>query len=199
MSMRSRLVLLIVIFVFVCGCADSNPTPPPKVVRRKIASTPSVAETTRQNPVVKSKDQNKSAQDPATTLLALKDDAIVYHYQGVLNPFLPLIKEKKEDTSKTAPDKKKKKRTPKTALEKIDLTQLTLTAIFKEKNHYKGLVEEPTGKGHIVTTGMSIGLDGGRISNILKDKILITEVSENVMGKTVTIKRELKLRQSSGE
>jgi len=61
------------------------------------------------------------------------------------------------------------------------------------------LVEEPTGKGYVVTNGTFIGLDGGKITKVLEDRILITEVSEDMMGKSVTIERELKLRQSSGE
>lgn len=220
MRMRSRLVLLIVTFIFVWGCEDSSqtssqPQVEPQVVRRKIAAEPSATVNTQQKPMAAGASSSAAkppdkeiplktqlpSTDPATALLALKDTAEQYRYQGIVDPFLPLIKEEKNEPSKEVSnsDSQKKKRAPQTPLEKIDLTQLTLTAVFKGQNQSRGLVEESAGKGYIVTSGTYIGLDGGQITNVLEDRILITEISEDVMGKSVTIERELKLRQSSGE
>ncbi len=141
-----------------------------------------------------------SSTNPAAELLASNEIVGAYRYQGKLDPFLPLIKEEKAKTSAGIADKMgKRKRTPQTPLERIDLSQLTLTAVFRKQEQSKALVEEPTGKGYMVKEGTYIGLDGGQITKILKDRILISEVSEDVMGKPVTIERELKLRQFSGE
>ncbi len=217
MSTRSRLVLIIVTFIFIWGCGNSNQTSSsqPQVVRRKIVTQPSVSMDTQQKTTVpgatvsSAKPSDKEAlsktalrsSDPTAELLDLKDAVVKYQYRGIVDPFLPLIKEEKDEpTEDVATDKsKKKKRVPQTPLEKIDLTQLTLTAVFKEKNKIRGLVEEPTGKGYIVTNGTFIGKDGGQITKMLEDRIVITELSEDVMGKPVTIEHELKLRQSSGE
>lgn len=215
MSMRSRLVLLIVTFIFLWGCENSSQTPQPQVVRRKIAAEPSATVNTQQKPMAAgassslTKPPDKeippktqlSSTDPATALLALKDTAAEYRYQGIVDPFLPLIKDEKNEPAKEVSndEPQKKKRVPQTPLEKIGLTQLTLTAVFKGQKQIRGLVEESTGKGYIVTKGTYIGLDGGQITNVLEDRILITEISEDVMGKPVTIEHELKLRQSSGE
>ncbi len=216
MSMRSRLVLIFVIFIFVWGCGNSSQTSStqPQVVRRKIVAEPSTSVNTQETTapgasVSSTKPLDKkglsktksSSSDPAAELLDLKNAVGEYRYQGIVDPFIPLIKEEKDESTKDEPtdDSKKKKRIPQTPLEKIDLTQLALTAIFKEKNNIKGLVEEPAGKGYIVSNGTYIGLDGGRITKMLKDRIVITEESTDVMGKPVTIEHELKLRQSSGE
>ncbi len=210
MSKPVRLVLLIVSLTFVWGCGSSSQAPKKhssQVVRRKIAAKSSAVVKTKQiasaanSAGITEKSQSPAASvDPATALLKLKNGTEAYHYKGIVDPFLPLIKEDRKDSSqKSEGQPQKKKRTPRTPLEKIDLTQLSLTAIFKEQNRIKGLVEDPAGKGYIVTSGTYIGLDGGRITKVLDDRIIITENSLDVMGKPVTDKRELKLRQSSGE
>jgi type IV pilus assembly protein PilP len=184
------------------GENSSQTSSPPQAVRRKIVADPSKGvnaqkksmKSTAAGTPVKSQ---LSEKDPATELLAGKGSVDEYRYQGIVDPFFPLIRDEKKPPPPEV--KKKKKRDPQSPLEKIDLTQLTLTAIFKGKTQRRGLVEEPTGKGYVVTNGTFIGLDGGKITKVLEDRILITEVSEDMMGKSVTIKRELKLRQSSGE
>ena len=188
----------------------------PQVVRRKIAaessgvSNPQQSASTREDTgsstgLMKKEAPSQtstSSVDPASELLASKDTSAVYRYRGLLDPFLPLVKEEKSEPPPNVVSSDKiqtKKRVPRTPLEKIDLSQLTLTAIFRNQKRTMAMVEESTGKGHLVKKGTYIGLDGGRVTEVSKDRILITEVSEDVMGKPVTVERELKLRQFSGE
>ena len=157
---------------------------------------------TSTSPSGASSKMQSSSNDPATALLASKDTSAIYRYRGLLDPFLPLIKEEKSEPPPAVASSEKpqtKKRVPRTPLEKIDLSQLTLTAVFRSQKRTTAMVEESTGKGYLVRKGTYIGLDGGRITKVLKDRILISEVSEDVMGKPVTVERELKLRQFSGE
>lgn len=228
MNMRYRLVWLIAAMILLGSCQDSSQPEKPQVVRRKIAAESSgdlnpqqsasatdasgsstglakkeVPSETSTSPGNASSKMQSSSGDPTATRLASKEPSAVYRYQGLLDPFLPLIKEEKSESpppSAVPSDKpQRKKRVPKTPLEKIDLSQLTLTAVFRNQKGFMAMVEESAGKGYIVKKGIYIGLDGGRITKILKDRILITEVSEDVMGKPVTVERELKLRQFSGE
>lgn len=227
MNMRYRFVWLIAAMTLLWSCQDSSQTDQPQVVRRKITAKSSGDLNSRQSasatdvsvsPAGQMKKEvspetsdsfseasltmQPSSGDPATILLASKDKLAVYRYQGTLDPFSPLSKEEKSESppSEVSSDKPRiKKRIPQTPLEKIDLSQLKLVAIFRTKNRAKALVEESTGKGYIVKKGNYIGLEGGRITKILKDRIIITEVSEDVREKPVTVERELKLRQFTGE
>lgn len=217
MNLRHRLVWLIAAIVLFFGCQDSTKSDKPKVVRQKItADSPdemkkqelassTVTAGSAADLMSKEKGEPKSKSssvDPATELLASKGATKIYRYKSILDPFVPLIKEEKDQSAPSpvpSDVSQKKKRTPQTPLEKIDLSQLTLTAVFRDNKSSMAMVEESTGKGYIVKGGTYIGLDGGKITKITKDRIFITEVSQDVMGKPVTIERELKLRQFSGE
>jgi len=183
MNMRYRLVWLIAAMILLWSCQDSSQIDNPQVVRRKISAKSSGD----LNP-----QQSASATDTSgsSTGLAKKE---VPSETSTSSKMQPSSGDPASDKPKT------KKRVPQTPLEKIDLSQLTLTAVFRKQKRTMALVEESAGKGYIVKNGTYIGLDGGRVTKLLKDRILITEVSEDVMGKPVTVERELKLRQFSGE
>ena len=66
-------------------------------------------------------------------------------------------------------------------------------------NENRALVQEATGKGYIVKTGTYIGLNSGKIVQILKDRIVIEEEVEDVYGKTTIPKKLLQLQKSPGE
>lgn len=122
----------------------------------------------------------------------------VRRYEGKRNPFSPLItlvKKQKIIVATTRPVK----RDAQTTLEKIALEQLTLTAIFKNTQGYKAIVEEDAGKGHIVEKGTFIGTRGGRIQSITADRIIIVEQTVDPKGKIFTHKIELKLASPSND
>ena len=66
-------------------------------------------------------------------------------------------------------------------------------------NENKALVQEATGKGYIVKAGTYIGLNSGKVVQILKDRIIIEEEVEDVYGKTTISKKSLQLQKSPGE
>jgi type IV pilus assembly protein PilP len=61
------------------------------------------------------------------------------------------------------------------------------------------LVQETSGKGYVVTKGTYIGTNSGKIVQILKDRIIIEEESEDIYGKVSIIKKPLKLQKTPGE
>jgi type IV pilus assembly protein PilP len=110
-----------------------------------------------------------------------------------INPFEPLFREK--------PRKKANRLTPKiidrqnvTTLEKLNLNQLKLTGIIFASKRKLALVQEASGKGHIISVGTFIGTKGGTVSEIQKNKVLIQETLVDAYGNTVIQKNELKLR-----
>jgi len=172
-------------------------TAPPRSKVTKSASMPPAKKTKDVMPAKKPVAEKKlmaSLSTPAEKSLLEEKHPPLYSSQGRIDPFVPLIKDQ------ASMKKKIKKRIPRTPLERMALSQMKLVAIIRGQGRTtKALVEEATGKGYIVSSGTYIGLNGGRITTILKDRLLIEEEVENVLGKIVKQKRELKLRKPAGE
>ena len=141
---------------------------------------------------------NQRKEAPISASQTNDPEKPIYNPSGKIDPFEPLLK----DAPKIQTDKLKPMMTArgqKTALEKIDLGQLKLTAVILASSGNKGLVEESTGKGHIVSVGTYIGTHGGKVSDILKDRIIIEEKMKDIHGKIYVDKKELKLVKSQGQ
>jgi len=123
---------------------------------------------------------------------------VFYNPEGKLDPFEPLFK--KERVSLAVGKKKIRRPKPLTPLERINLSQLTLVGIIQAPNSgSRGLVQESSGKGYVVKKGTYIGTNSGKIVQILKDRIIIEEESEDIYGKVSIIKKPLKLQKPPGE
>jgi type IV pilus assembly protein PilP len=120
----------------------------------------------------------------------------VYNPIGKIDPFEPLFKDKTDDGNVQS---QRKKRVPRTPLEKIDLSQLKLVGIILAATGNKALVEEATGKGYVIEPGTYIGINSGKVIDILKDKVVIEEEDEDILGKVVVRKKEIKLPKPPGE
>jgi type IV pilus assembly protein PilP len=121
----------------------------------------------------------------------------LYNPEGKLNPFEPLFR--KEPESISVKEKKSKRRTPLTPLEKMDLSQLKLSAILLAPSGSRALVQETSGKGYIVKKGTYIGINSGKIVEILEDQIIVEEEAEDIYGKVSIVKKSLKLQKPPGE
>jgi len=121
-----------------------------------------------------------------------------YNPDGKIDPFIPLLK---DEPQKVLPDTKtkKEKREPTTPLERVDLSQLKLTAIIRTPSGFKAMVEETTGKGYIVSVGTYIGIHSGSVTNILKDRIIVEEEVEDALGAVSNRNTELKFQKLTGE
>ena len=66
--------------------------------------------------------------------------------------------------------------------------------MLSEKGN-KALVEDASGKGHMIHEGTYIGANAGKVSRILKDRVIIEEKIEDAYGKIRTQKKILKLNK----
>jgi type IV pilus assembly protein PilP len=140
----------------------------------------------------KDKSDGHVAEISAAASKTFKQKNSTYKPGDKLNPFEPLFKNK--------PGKRDNSLTPQipvrqnvTALEKLDLNQLKLTGIIFASNRKLALVQEASGKGHIISVGTFIGTKGGTVAEIQKHKIVIQETLKDAYGNTVIQKNELKL------
>ena len=146
--------------------------------------------------------QDVVAEASETDLVKLTaDTAGGYSPAGKVDPFLPLFEEKPAAPDETgdAQKQKKKRRMPLTPLERVDLSQLKLVGIIQAPSGNKALVEEASGKGYIIKKGTFIGIHAGRVLEIQKDRVVVEEEVENVLGQFTLETKELKLQKPPGE
>ena len=144
-----------------------------------------------------SKQKLVAEKSPPATQTKIPEINDFYNPEGKLDPFEPLFK--KERVSIAVGKKKIERRKPLTPLERISLSQLTLVGIIQAPSGSRALVQESSGKGYVVKKGTYIGTNSGKIVQILKDRIIIEEESEDIYGKVSIIKKPLKLQKPPGE
>ncbi len=101
-----------------------------------------------------------------------------------------------------APSKEKvqKRRLPLTPLQMVSLGQLKLVAVVISPKGNKALVEEPSGKGYIISKGTYIGQNFGRVKRILNDRVIVEEEIEDfISGSTKIETTELELQKKVGD
>ena len=125
--------------------------------------------------------------------------AYVYDPTEKIDPFESIFRKREEADAEKERHGEKKKRVPLTPLEKIALSQLKLVAVMLAPSGNKALVEEASGKGYIINNGTYIGMNSGRVIAILLDKVVVEEEVEDVLGKLVIRKTEMKLQKTPGE
>lgn len=125
--------------------------------------------------------------------------AVGYDPAGRIDPFEPLFRE--ESTAETASVSKGKrtKRKPQTPLERVAISQLKLSAVMRSAKGNSAIVEDASGKGYVIRKGTYIGLHSGQVVKIDKDRVVIEEELENIMGEFVVQNTELKLQKPAGE
>jgi Tfp pilus assembly protein PilP len=99
-----------------------------------------------------------------------------YSPSGKPDPFKPFIQ------LSSAKDSKGVALTP---LQKYEISQLKLVAIVAAPDGSSiGLVEDSTGKGYFLRKGTLIGNNDGKVTRILRDKVIVEEPYQDVFGKT---------------
>ena len=146
-------VLITVLFAFY-GC-ESPPPPKPKPVVQKV----------------------QKAVDAFETEMVLKgtkfEDGYLYEQRNRRDPFIALI----------VPTKKTLKKEEKIGtLEGYDLSEFVLAAIAKRGDAYYALLSTPDNRSFTVIKGDIIGLNEGRVEDILEDKIVFVEYSRDYRG-----------------
>ena len=183
--------------------APASPQPPPVVA----ASTPAPAEnaavpeskTPASTPPTTSKDEALQLAAGLEQLLALKT-AYAYNPEGKIDPFSSVFDTQLQvDVVTEEKEAKPAKRVPQSPLEMVDLSQLKLTGVILAPSGNRALVQDSSGKGYVIYTGTYIGNREGRITKILKDRLVVAERAQDNMGRDVSEERELKLQKPPGE
>ena len=81
-----------------------------------------------------------------------------------------------------------------TPLERYDYGQLKLTAVLLGMGEPQAIVENQVGRGFSIKKGTRIGLNGGEVVEIVKDKISILETTVDFTGEKKNRTIEMKLR-----
>ena len=133
---------------------------------------------------------NKPTKNNTKPPINLKDNKHLYAYnsRGKRDPFV-----RYDASNNNSKDEKVDKDA--TPLEKFDISKLKLTAIISSGDIPKAVIEDADGKGFFVEKGANIGLNNGVITDILQDKIIITETQVDFTGQKKVRTIEMKLRK----
>jgi type IV pilus assembly protein PilP len=131
------------------GCGEEPPPPPPVVPKRAQAEAPKAAEAATAAPTY------------------------VYEYNpvGKRDPFRSPI----EDMAREAPQPGQPVAACNEPLCQWDIDQLKLVAVVTGDANPMAMVEDPMGRGHIVRRNTRMGRQGGKVTQILRDEVIITE------------------------
>ncbi len=128
---------------------------------------------------------------------------VKYDTKGRVDPFIPLLSEKKEPAPPAVKaDGKPIKLKPKrilTPLEKMDISQIKLVAVIEMKGRSVAMVEESSGKGYEVVIGTYIGKNNGQVTAINSDGITVKEYVRDFKGILRERLQEIKFQKSEEE
>ncbi|MDY6904013.1 MAG: pilus assembly protein PilP [Thermodesulfobacteriota bacterium] len=110
------------------------------------------------------------------------------------NPFAPLFQEEEQSVVAQEQGGSDRKRAFLTPLERISLGQLELKGIIRATSGNRAIVTDASGKGYVIKKGTYIGLNSGRVEEIVDEKVIVVEMVGGRKAKT-----ELKLQKDTGE
>jgi type IV pilus assembly protein PilP len=186
------------------GEAASQPTPAAAPAKGEAASQPATAAApageTQAKPADAAPVGSQTNAKPADSKLVEESRTIAmgYNPEGRFDPFEPLFRDE-SGTNTTQAKGKRKKRKPQTPLERVAISQLKLSAVMRTTKGNSAIVEDATGKGYVIKHGTYVGLNSGQVVKIDKDRVVIEEEIENIMGEFVIQNTELKLQKPAGE
>lgn len=163
-AMHCLLSLSIAFLLLVAGCGGSSPPSPPP----QKAKSPLV-EKKEEEPVKVAEKKEPEKKEEAE---------YAYNPAGKPDPFKPFIQ--------LTPGKELSRTVPLTPLQKYEISQLKLVAIITSPEGNIALVEDATGKGYFLKKGTGIGRNDGRVKKILKDRVIVEEVYEDIFGQKKT-------------
>ncbi len=143
---------------------------------------------------------------PAAAPAAVKPEAAAleipdYRYdpKGKTDPFKPFVRLELPTPAKKGPEKKKYTGNL-TPLQRVPLDKVRVTGIAGSPEKRVDMVEDGAGKGYIVYSGTLIGENGGRVIQILPDRVIVEEkTGEGGKGREKSHRVALKLHKEEGE
>jgi type IV pilus assembly protein PilP len=168
-------ITLSMVFLFLIGGCGGGTPPSSLPVKTK---SPALEKKEEPAKVAEKKDPEK------------KEEAeFSYNPAGKPDPFKPFIQ---------LTPAREASRIPLTPLQKFDISQLKLVAIISTLEGNIAMVEDATGKGYFLKKGTWIGKNDGKVTKILKDKVIIEEVYQDIFGQTKTNEISLFLQKIEG-
>ena len=167
------LTLSIALLFLVGGCGGGTAPPPVPAKAKSPAVEKKQEEPTK---VAEKKEPEKKAEVEFS-----------YNPSGKPDPFKPFIELAPVRSQRTV---------PLTPLQKYDLSQLKLVAIISTPDGSVALIEDGTKKGYFLKKGTWIGKNDGKVTKILKDRVIVEEVYQDVFGQTKKNEITLMLHQA---
>ena len=121
-----------------------------------------------------------------------------YDPKGKTDPFKPFVRLELPTPSKKGPEKRKLSGNL-TPLQRVALDKVRVTGIAGSSSKRVAMVEDGGGKGYIVYLGTLIGPDGGKVIQILPDRVVVEERHQESKGKEKSHRVALKLHKEEGE
>jgi type IV pilus assembly protein PilP len=140
--------------------------------------------------------EEKPAIQPEATPPEMPDYR--YDSKGKIDPFKPFVRlELPPPTAKKTPERKLTG--PLTPLQRVALDKVRVTGIAGSSSKRVAMVEDGGGKGYMVYVGTLIGMNGGRVLQILPDRVIVEEKLDDSKGKEKSHRVALKLHKEEGE
>jgi type IV pilus assembly protein PilP len=167
---RSGIIFLLGIILTLGGCGGEAPKP------AKVPMPPPAKKATAPAPAPLPSSAESKVEPPAI-------EKFTYDPKGKPDPFKPLIVERTEAAPKKPKEVMEAILEAGTPLERMDLAQLKLVAVIWNVPQPRGMVEDTTGKGYILSIGTPIGKNKGKVTQITSTGVLVTERYETSSGK----------------
>ena len=133
----------------------------------------------------------EAAATGATTTVAKIEGTYHYNPTGKADPFKPFI-DVELAKKKTVEQSRLLSLNP---LQRQTVEQFRLVGIIGDNKGRRAMVQDSAGKFYSLLPGAYIGLNNGRISKILADRIIVDEKIRTEVGKTESRKIIIKLHQ----
>ncbi len=172
MMMRIAAIVFVGLALVRCGGDDETP------VVNQPAAVPKAAVAA---PVV-----------PDTNAAADNNPKYSYSPVGKRDPFRSYIADLRELA------RSEEERNPETT-EKYELDQYRLTGLVTGTSQPQAMVEDPDGMGYVLRVGARLGKNGGRITRIATDQIVVTEEFRAPTGERIRVPITVRLPRSETE
>lgn len=139
-------------------------------------STPFTSSKKEKSPVAEKKKTEPVKRSEEKEIEKKEETDYSYNPAGKPDPFKPFI----QITS----TKEYSRTVPLTPLQKYEISQLKLVAIIVSPEGNVALVEDSAGKGYFLKKGTEIGKNDGKVTKILKDRVIIEELYQDIFGQT---------------